>query len=40
MRKDNHKLIKMYIDDEDLQAEIYLMEDRDYNKRLKGEALR
>ena len=28
-----HKLFKYYIDDEDLQAEIYLMEDKAYNER-------
>lgn len=32
--KGNYKLFKLYIDNEDLQAEIYLMEDREYNRRV------
>lgn len=30
----DYKIFKYYIDDEDLQFEIYEMEDKDYNKRL------
>lgn len=40
IKKCEYNLIKMYIDNEDLQAEIYLMEDRDYNKRIEKEKLR
>lgn len=31
-----YKLIKIYIDNEDLQADIYLMEDNDYNKKTRA----
>lgn len=31
----NTRLFKIYVDNEDLQREIYQMEDRDYNRRIK-----
>lgn len=36
----NSKLYKLYIDNEDLQREIYEMQDNDYNKRLTKEKIR
>lgn len=40
IKKCEYDLIKIYVDNEDLQADIYLMEDKEYNKRLGKEKLR
>lgn len=37
INKGCYNLYKLYIDNEDLQADIYLMQDREYNRRLNNE---